>query len=640
VGVEEHGFQAEVEQLLQLMIHSVYSNREVFLRELLSNAADALDKARFVGLTEQDLLPAGGDDPGIRLWVDVEARTVVIEDDGIGMSRAEAIDNLGTIAKSGTKAFLQAAQEGQGDLPGLIGQFGVGFYAVFMVADEVVVESMSARPGEGGVRWSSQGAGSYTVEDHVADHRGTRITITLREDAAEYADEGALRRVVKEHSNYLPWPIMLVNPASTDEDGEEVEASQERINSGKAIWARSPSEVTDEEANEFYRMLSFDFEEPLLRVHLKVDTPLQYSAMLFIPRSRPYDLYMPQADRGPRLYARRVLIEEHASDLLPDWLRFVKGVVDSEDIQLNVSREMVQQTPVVRTIRDALIKRILKELGRIAKAEAGSDQAERYATFWRAFGMLIKEGYWHDHARYGDRILPLLRFGHTGGDADALVSLADYKAAMSEGQDTIWFLTAPSREAALASPHLEAFTKKGWDVLLLTDPVDEWLVQTLTEFDGVALKSVSRGDLDLDEDGDEDGADKADVKGLAPWMAGVLGEAVAGVRASSRLTDSPAVLVDDEQGVSTNMERILRQANQEVPQARRWLEINPKHPLVRDLATLQSKGAEGPAKQLTQLLYDGAQLMDGTAEDTAAIGRRLAAMLTEAAGREVAASDT
>lgn len=630
MSAEEHGFQAEVEQLLQLMIHSVYSNREVFLRELLSNAADALDKARFVGLTEPELLPVGSDEPGVRLRVDAETRTVIVEDDGIGMSRAEAIDHLGTIAKSGTKAFLQAAKEGEGDLPGLIGQFGVGFYAVFMVAEEVVVESMSARPGEGGVRWSSQGAGSYTVEDHTAEHRGTRITITLRDDAAEFADETVIRRIVKEHSNYLPWPILLVKPAGEDDDAAE---SIERINSGKAIWARSPSEVTDDEANEFYRMLSFDFEEPLLRVHLKVDTPLQYSALLFVPRSRPYDLYMPQADRGPRLYARRVLIEEHAADLLPEWLRFVKGVVDSEDIQLNVSREMVQKTPVVRTIRDALIKRILKELGRLAKAEAGSEQAERYATFWKAFGMLLKEGYWHDHARYGDRILPLLRFGHTGGDADALVSLAEYKAAMPEGQDTIWFLTAPSRHAALASPHLEAFAKKGWDVLLLTDPVDEWLVQTLTEFEDVPLKSVSRGDLSLDDE--EDGADKADVKGLAPWMAGVLGDTVAGVRASSRLTDSPAVLVDDEQGVSTNMERILRQANQEVPKAQRWLEINPKHPLVRDLATLQSKGVEEPAKRLTQLLYDGAQLMDGTADDTAAIGRRLAALLADAAGKEV-----
>lgn len=630
MSVEEHGFQTEVEQLLHLMIHSVYSNREVFLRELLSNAADALDKARFVGLTEQDLLPAGTEEPGVRLSFDADTRTVVVEDDGIGMSRAEAIDHLGTIAKSGTKAFLDAAKQGQGDLPGLIGQFGVGFYAVFMVADEVVVESMSARPGEGGVRWASKGAGTYTVDDYVADHRGTRITIHLREDAAEYADETALRRIVREHSNYLPWPIHLV---TTGEDGEE---STSRINSGKAIWARAPSEVSDEEANEFYRMLSFDFEEPLLRVHLQVDTPLQYSALLFVPRARPFDLFMPHADRGPRLYARRVLIEEHAEDLLPEWLRFVRGVVDSQDIQLNVSREMVQKTPVVRTIRDALIKRILKELGRLAKAEAGTDDADRYATFWRAFGMLLKEGYWHDHSRYGDRILPLLRFGHTGGDADDLVSLASYAAAMPEGQDTIWYLTAPSREAALSSPHLEAFRKKGWDVLLLTDPVDEWLVQVLTAFEGKALKSVSRGDLELEDE--DDGADKADVKGLAPWMAGVLGDVVAGVRASSRLTDSPAVLVDDEDGVSTNMERILRQANQEVPQAKRWLEINPKHPLVRDLATLQANGVEAPAKRLTQLLYDGAQLMDGTAEDTAAIGRRLAALLADAAGKEVAAT--
>lgn len=627
MSAETIEFKAEVEQLLRLMIHSVYSNRDVFLRELLSNGADALDKARFLSLTEEGLLPAGTEEPGIRLSVDEEARTLVIEDDGIGMSREEAVQNLGTIAHSGTRAFLEAAQQSEGDkLPGLIGQFGVGFYAVFMVADEVVVESMSARPGAGGVRWSSSGAGSYEVEPYESEHRGTRITITLREDAAEFAEEGTLRRVVREHSNYLGWPILL---------------GEDRLNSGKAIWTQSPSEVTDEEANEFYRMLAFDFEEPLLRVHLQVDTPLQYHALLFLPRSRPYDLFVPQADRGPRLYAKRVLIEEHASELLPDWLRFVRGVVDSEDIQLNVSREMVQKTPVVRTIRDALVKRILKELGRLAKAEAGSGDGERYATFWKAFGMLIKEGYYHDKAKYGDRLLPLLRFEHTGGEAGDLISLAAYKEAMPEGQDTVWFLTAQSRDAALASPHLEAFRKKGWDVLLLTDPVDEWFVQSLTEFDDLPLKSVSRGELELEDEDDAEDEDSSDVtraqvaEDLAPWMAGVLGSSVAGVRASARLTDSPAVLVDDEAGVSKNMERILRQANQDVPAATRWLEINPKHPLVRDLATLQSQGADDAARRLTELLYDGACLLDGSVDDAPAIGRRLAALLADAAHKEV-----
>ncbi len=621
MSVEQHGFKAEVEQLLQLMIHSVYSNREVFLRELLSNAADALDKARFLSLTDGELLPAGHDEPGIRLTVDADTRTVVLEDDGVGMSREEAVANLGTIAHSGTKAFLQAAKDGEkSDLPGLIGQFGVGFYAVFMVADEVVVESMSAQPGAGGVRWSSQGAGSYEVGPYAAEHRGTRITITLREDAAEFADDGAIRRIVKEHSNYLGWPILL---------------GEDRINRGKALWAESPSEVSDEEANEFYRMLSFDFEEPLVRVHLRVDTPLQYSAMLFVPRSRPYDLFMPQADRGPRLYAKRVLIEEHASELLPDWLRFLKGVVDSEDIQLNVSREMVQKTPVVRTIRDALVKRVLKELGRLA---GGDEEAQaKYTTFWRAFGMLLKEGYYHDSSRFGDRLLPLLRFGHTGGDADALVSLEAYKEAMPEGQDAIWYITAPSRSAALASPHLEGFRGKGWDVLVLTDPVDEWLVQTLTEFEGVELKSVARGEIALDDD--ETSEAKEAIQGLAPWMAGVLADAVEGVRTSARLTDSPAVLVDDESAISSNMERILKQANQDVPEAKRWLEINPKHPLIQGLSSLQKAGQEEDAKAVVSLVYDGARLADGSAEDLPGIAKRITQMLTKSVSAGSAGSE-
>lgn len=622
MGAEQHGFKAEVEQLLQLMIHAVYSNRDVFLRELVSNAADALDKARFLALTTPDLRAPAHDTPGVRITADADARTLVIEDDGIGMSRAEAIDNLGTIAHSGTKAFLAAAKEGAAsDLPQLIGQFGVGFYAVFMVAEQVVVETVPARPGEGGARWSSTGAGTYEVEDFDGEHRGTRITITLREDAAEYLEESTVRRVVREHSNFVPWPVLW---------------GDSRLNSGKALWAQSPSEVTDDEANDFYRSLSFDFEPPLLRLHFQVDTPMQYAAMLFVPRTRPYDMFNPGADRGPRLYARKVLIEEHAKDLLPEWLRFVRGVVDSEDIPLNVSREMVQKTPVVRGIRDALVKRLLKELGRLAGAEVAEGEEDRYALFWRAFGLLIKEGYWHDKDRYGDRLLPLLRFGHTGGDAADLLSLDAYKAAMPEGQDAIWYLTAPSREAALASPHLEAFRKKGWDVLLLTDPVDEWLVQVLDAVDDTPLKSVSRGALDLD---DADDAGKTDTKGLAPWMATVLGDRIAGVRSSSRLTDSPAVLVDDEDAVSTNMERILRQAQQEVPTQKRWLEINPRHPLVRDLASMHQRGATDRASTLTTLLYDGARLMDGTADDAPEIGRRLAALLADAAAREVQSLD-
>ena len=624
MSTEEHGFKAEVQKLLDLMIHSVYSNRDVFLRELVSNAADALDKVRFVELTEQNLAPSAHEISGVHLALDAEANTLTIADDGIGMTREEAIEHLGTIAHSGSKAFFDKLKgEGAADLPELIGQFGVGFYSSFMVAEQVVVETRSARPDATGVRWTSKGDGRYTVEDVELEHRGTTITLHLREDAAEYAEEHKLRAIVKEHSNFLSWPIHL---------------DEEQVNSGRALWLEQPSQVDDADANELYKSLTFDFEEPALRVHLSVDSPLQYSAMLFVPKSRPYDLFFPDASRGPRLYARRVLIEEHAKDLLPDWLRFVKGVVDSEDIQLNVSREMVQQTAVVRKIRDALTKRLLKELNRFATREHEGDEPHPYDAVWNAFGVLLKEGYHHDSAKYGDRLLPLYRFNTLKHEDDTgLSSLAAYKEAMAEGQDSIWYITAESREAALVSPHLEAFRKRGWDVILLTDTVDEWFVQGLTEFDGVPVKSVSRGELDLEDEDEASEAEKAGVEGLGSWMKGVLGEAVASVRPATRLTESPAVLVDDNHGVSANMERILRQANQDFPGATRHLELNVKHPLIKDLVLLHEKGREATAEPLARLLLDNALLLEGTVSDAPGMGRRMQALLQRAASQAASA---
>jgi molecular chaperone HtpG len=623
MSAEQLGFKAEVQQLLDLMIHAVYSNRDVFLRELVSNAADALDKARFLGLTRGDLVPAASEAPGIRLSIEAEARTLVVEDDGIGMTRDEAVRNLGTIAHSGTKAFLAEAKAGGGgDVPGLIGQFGVGFYSAFMVAEKVVVETRSALPDAAPVRWTSSGAGTFEVEEldpSERPHRGTRITLLLREDAASYADPLELRRIVREHSNYLPWPIRLA-------EGDETP----QINAGRAIWAESPSSVTEAEALDFYKMLSFDFEAPLLKVHFQVDTPHQYAALLFVPRARPYDLFVPEADRGPRLYARRVLIAEHAKELLPDWLRFVRGVVDSEDVPLNVSREMVQKTPVVRAIRDALVKRLLKELGKLAEEAAPESGEHPYVTFWNAFGLLIKEGYWHDRATYGERLLPLLRFRSVKHDVP--VSLAQLRSEMREGQEKLWYYTAGSREAALVAPHLEAFRQRGWDVILLTDPVDEWLVQVLTSFEETPLESVSRGELELDDDG----AEKVDISGLSPWLQGVFGGAVASVRPSTRLTESPAVLVDDVHGPSANMERILRAAQQEVGPARRHLELNVKHPLVRDLATLHARGATEVAEPIARLLLDEALLLEGSVRDAPALGRRLQGLLQQAAAQAVA----
>ncbi len=606
---QEHGFKAEVQQLLNLMIHSVYSDRDVFLRELVSNSADALDRVRFLSLTEKHLVPAAGEDSGIRIDVNAENGTITIEDDGVGMTKTEVIQNLGTIAHSGTKAFLEKIKETEG-APELIGQFGLGFYSAFMVAEEVEVETRSALRNSKPVKWTSKGAGTYTIEPGTRDKRGTTITLILREDATDFSEKTKISGIIRKHSNFLPWPIIV---------------NDDQANSGKALWNEQPSQVTDEEANAFYKTVATDWQDPALRVHLKVDSPLQYSAMLFVPSARPFDLFMPEAPRGPRLYAKRILIEEHARDLLPEWLRFVRGVVDSEDIQLNVSREMVQKTPVMRKIKDALTKRILKDLGRFA--ETNEDSA--YDGVWREFGALLKEGYYHAKDRFGERLVPLFRFNTVTHDDDqGLMSLAEYKEQMPEDQDTIWYLAAESRESALASPHLEAFQKKGWNVLLYTETVDEWLTQILTEFDGVELKSVARGELNIDEDDDDE--EKADLKAFTPWIKDVLGDAVAGVRASSRLTDSACVLVDGEQGPSANMERILRAANQEMVTAERVLELNPKHPLIKNLAELHEKGMTAEAEPLIQILLDDALLLEGTVKEPAAMGRRLQDLLLKA----------
>jgi len=621
--VTEHGFKAEVQQLLDIMIHSLYSDREIFLRELLSNAADALDKARFEGLVRDDLVPAASSEPGVRIEVDPDARTVVVEDDGIGMTEDEVVGNLGTIAHSGSQDFLDRLKDaGPGEVPQLIGQFGVGFYSSFMVAEEVVVETRSALPGSAGVRWTSSGQGTFTVEPVEREFRGTRVALRLREDCAEFADELRAKSIVRRHSNFLTWPIHV---------------GDEQANSGKALWAEPPSSITDDEANAFYKSVAVDWRDPALRIHVSVDSPIQYSALLFIPEERPFDLFTPRADTGPRLYARRVLIMEHAKDLLPGWLRFVQGVVDSEDISLNVSREMVQKTPVVRKIRDAVTKRILKELARLAAAEGEPAEdgeetraaGERYADIWRNFGILLKEGLYHSKHEYGELLTPLLRFNALSHeDEEGLLSLDEYVAAMPEGQDTVWYLTATSREEALASPALEAFRQREWDVLLLTEPVDEWLVQVLEEFDGKPVKSIARGELELDEADDE--GERADLSGLTPFLEEAYAGAVARVRASSRLTDSACVLVDDEQGISGNLERILRAANQDVPAASRILELNPRHPLIRNMARLHDDGAKERLEPLARLLLDNAVLLDGNVKEPAAIGRRLQELLVEA----------
>lgn len=630
----EHGFKAEVQQLLDLMIHSIYSDREVFLRELVSNAADALDKVRFLEVTRPDLVAAATENPGVRIEIDADAKTITIEDDGVGMTQDEVVQNLGTIAHSGTKAFAQklaeARKEGDSEgSPDLIGQFGIGFYAAFMVARQVDVETRSAEPDASAVRWSSEGNGTYTLDGGDREHRGTRITLHLRSDADEFADKTRLSSIVRKYSNFVSWPVM-VDSATDEEDAEQA-------NDGKALWRSRPSEVSDDEANAFYKQVSGDWNDPGLTIHFHVDTPLQYSAMLFVPKQRPYDLFIPNIDRGPRLYAKRVLITEHAKGLLPDWMRFVSGVVDSEDISLNVSREMVQQTPILQKIGDALQKRVLKELGKLLRSKGDEETKEKnralYEEIWEAFGLLLKEGYYHSGPDTRDRLKPLMLFNtRAAEDADELITLEEYVEEMEEGQDAIWYITAESREAALRNPALEAFAKKGWDVLLLTDPVDEWMLSALSEYEGTPLKSVSRGELDLDEDEDED---KADLTGLLPWMEQTLSGQVAGVRRSVRLTDSAAVLVDDDNGISANMQRILKQANQAAPPSQRILEVNPGHPLIKNLATLQEAGKEDVARPLTELVLDGARLLDGSLDEPAAMGKRVQSLLEQFAAQAV-----
>jgi molecular chaperone HtpG len=570
----------------------VYSEREVFVRELVSNASDALDKARFLGLTRTDLIAPAPGEPGIRITLDPEARRLVIEDDGVGMTREEVIENLGTIARSGSKEFLERLRAAGQDAPKLIGQFGVGFYSCFMAAEEVEVITRSALPEGTAVRWHSLGAGKFSVEDAERDVRGTRITISLREDASEFAEEGTIKAIIRRHSNYLPWPVSV--------DGAQA-------NEARALWAEPPSKVTDEEANSFYKNIAMDWRDPAFKIHISVDSPIQYHALLFIPKERPYDLFDPRVERGPRLYARRVMITEHATDLLPDWLRFVRGVVDSEDIPLNVSREMIQKTPVVRKIRENLTKRVLKDLGKLAEDHGKEGATTDWPGIWREFGFLLKEGHYAS-PEHRELLLPLLRFNALSHeDERGILSLADYKAAMKEGQDTIWFLTAESRSAALASPHLEAFKARGWDVLLLVDPVDEWLVSGLDKFDDVPLKSITRGELDLGEKNEE----KADLTQVGSWMEGLFGDAVKSVRASSRLTDSACVLVDDDSGISANMERILRSAQQKGPPAKRILELNPSHPLIVNLARMKDKGLDAEAEPVARLLLDDAMLREG-----------------------------
>ncbi|MCQ4347364.1 molecular chaperone HtpG [Pseudomonas stutzeri] len=624
---ETLGFQTEVKQLLHLMIHSLYSNKEIFLRELISNASDAADKLRFEALANPALLE-GGDPLKIRLSFDKEARTVTLEDNGIGMSRDEVIAHLGTIAKSGTAEFLKNLSGDQKKDSQLIGQFGVGFYSAFIVADQVDVYTRRAGlAASEGVHWSSKGEGEFDIASIDKAERGTRIVLHLKADESEFADGWRLRNIVKKYSDHIALPIELPKEHFGEEKDKPAEVEWETVNRASALWTRPRSEVKDEEYQEFYKHVAHDFENPLSWSHNKVEGKLEYSSLLYVPARAPFDLYHREAPKGLKLYVQRVFIMDQADQFLPLYLRFIKGVVDSNDLSLNVSREILQSGPVIDSMKSALTRRVLDMLEKLAK-----DKPEDYQTFWKAFGQVLKEGPAEDFANK-EKIAGLLRFASTSDASGAQsVALADYLGRLKEGQDKIYYLTGESYAQVKNSPHLEVFRKKGIEVLLLTDRIDEWLMSYLPEFDGKQFVDVARGDLDLGKlDSEEDRKAQEEVakakEGLIERLKAALGEQVAEVRVSHRLTDSPAILAIGEQDLGLQMRQILEASGQKVPESRPIFEINPQHPLIEKL---DMEADEERFAELSHILFDQAALAAGDSlKDPAAYVQRLNRLLVE-----------
>ena len=627
---ETLGFETEVKQLLHLMIHSLYSNKEIFLRELISNASDACDKLRFEALAD-DALYEGDQALKIELSFDKESRTVTLRDNGIGMSRQEVIDNLGTIAKSGTRAFLDQLSGDQKKDAQLIGQFGVGFYSAFIVADKVsVITRRAGLTAEHGVRWESSGEGEYTLENIERPARGTEIVLYLREDAAEFADGWRLRSIIRKYSDHITLPIMMTKeelPGADDtEQDETVIPELEQVNKASALWIRSKSEISDEEYTEFYKHVSHDWEAPLAWSHNKVEGKLEYSSLLFIPRKAPFDLWDRERRHGIKLYVKRVFIMDDAEHLMPNYLRFVRGVIDSNDLPLNVSREILQHNKITDTMRGASVKKVLSLLEQIAR-----DEPEKYKEFWDQFGKVMKEGPGEDFANR-EQIAKLLRFASTHHDTvEQSVSLVDYVSRMKEGQDAIYYITADSFAAAKNSPHLEIFRKKGIEVILMYDRVDEWLASSLTEFDGKPFKSVAKGELDLGKLEDEEEKKQQeetakDFEDLVKKVQETLGEKVKEVRLTHRLTNSPACLVTGEHEMSANLERILKSVGQDAPSIKPILELNPEHPLLSRLKSEQGERFD----DLANILFDQALLAEGgQLDDPASFVAKLNKVLLE-----------
>ena len=628
---ETLGFQTEVKQLLHLMIHSLYGNKEIFLRELVSNSSDACDKLRFESIADGALL-AGDPDLKIGVSFDKAARTVTVSDNGIGMSRQEVIDHIGTIAKSGTREFFQNLTSDSAKDAQLIGQFGVGFYSSFIVADRVTLVSRRAdAPEAEGVRWESAGEGDYTIEPIDKPTRGTDVILHLRPEEDDLLSGNALRTILRKYSDHITVPIVMKKETWDSEAKAMVTTDEdEQVNRASALWARSKNEITDEQYHEFYKHVAHDFEPPLAWTHARVEGRQEYTQLLFIPQRAPFDLWDREHRHGIKLYVRRVFIMDDAEQLMPAYLRFVRGVIDSSDLPLNVSREILQQSSDVTVIRNASIKRVLGLLDDLATKEP-----DKYATFWKEFGRAFKEGVAEDFANK-DRIAKLLRFASTHDDQDTqAVSLADYADRMKDGQEAIYYVTADGFAAAKNSPHLEMFRKIGVEVLLMHDRVDEWVMSSLTEFDGKPLKSITQGDLDLGKLKPEDAPEvkekqEGEFKDVVTRIAKVLEERASDVRLTNRLTDSPSCLVTEAHGMSTNLERMLRASGQKVPATKPILEINPEHPIVE---RLKQEADENLFADWSHILFDQATLAEGgQLDDPATFVKRLNKLTLALAG--------
>ncbi len=635
---ETMGFQTEVKQLLNLMIHSLYSNREIFLRELVSNASDAADKLRFEALHNDSLLQTDPD-LDIRISFDKEDKTITIADNGIGMSREDVIAHLGTIAKSGTADFLSNLSGDEKKDSHLIGQFGVGFYSAFIISDNVTVDTRKAGSNaEDAVRWVSDGSGEFTIENIEKESRGTSITLHLKEDAMEYADGWRLRNIIRKYSDHISMPILMLKELSdempsADEEGEKKEEKApewETVNTAKALWTRSRSEISEEEYIEFYKHISHDFTDPMKWSHNRVEGKLEYNSLLFIPAKAPFDLYNRDMQKGLKLYVQRVYIMDQAEEFLPMYLRFIKGVVDSNDLSLNVSREILQKDPAVDSMKAALTKRALDMLEKMAKKEA-----DKYTEFWKEFGQVLKEGPAEDFANR-EKVAKLLRFATTENNTvEQSQTLESYVSRMKEGQEKIFYITAETFNAAANSPHLEVFRKKGVEVLLLSDRVDEWLMSHLNEFDGKQFADIARGDLDmgkLDDDEDKKALEESakEKEDLLKRIQNVLSAEVDEVRVTHRLTESPACVVVGEHDMGAQMRKIMEAAGQAMPEAKPIFEINPEHPLV---ARLDKEADEERFADLTRVVFDQANLAaGGQLDDPASYVQRLNKLLLEMAG--------